>query len=67
MDHGDVSLGGDRYISKLLTLMQTNLNGPWVTPRLAKSGEHVSILQAMPRHKHLVLTTKRFNVSLLGI
>ena len=39
--------------------MQTNLNGPWVVPRVSKRAGQTLVLQAMPCHKHLMLTVKR--------
>ena len=62
-----VKLGGDVYITKPVAVMQTNVNGPWVVPRVTANTDQAPILQTLPRHTHVVISLKCFNVSLLGI
>ena len=67
MDVVDVNLGEEMFISKPMAVMTADLNGPWVIPSLMGVDGQTSVLQAMPRHKHLIMALRRFNVSLLGI
>ena len=57
-------LGQDNFISKYLTCMQTNLNGLWTIPNLSRRGK---VLRPHPRHKHLSLALKRFDIFLVGL